>query len=259
MIRIVLTFMGSTSSRQGDLHISAQLVYLRISCYPFICTNKRSVQIVLSVQFLTYTGTWDWNNHMWLFIKLPPILYSSLPPPHKNLFWTVFKDVSHSNSLPCLQCSISMNAAGIYLIAGLYWDRQLMGTVASPEVCLYSQSRFLYSCDILTTSEVSQLFRGINNGNGSPYLTFTVQAAYFVVVILYLFGLSGEVLWASSLFVALFSFLEWFRGVFVGAAVALICTYVCRMKLIFYDMSKQMASLKTKIKQSPLSPAHKLP
>lgn len=67
-----------------------------------------------------------------------------------------------------------------------------MGTVAGPEVCLYSRSRFLRSCDILTTSEVSQLFQGINNGSGSPYLTFTVQAACFVAVIFYLPGYLGK-------------------------------------------------------------------
>lgn len=67
-----------------------------------------------------------------------------------------------------------------------------MGTVAGPEVCLYSRSRFLRSCDILTTSEVSQLFQGINNGSGSPYLTFTVQAACFVAVVFYLPGYLGR-------------------------------------------------------------------
>lgn len=67
-----------------------------------------------------------------------------------------------------------------------------MGTVAGPEVCLYSRSRFLHSCDILTTSEVSQLFQRINNGSGSPYLTFTVQAVCFVVVIFYLPGYLGK-------------------------------------------------------------------
>lgn len=101
------------------------------------------------------------------------------------------------NSLSYLQCSISMNIAGVYLIVGLSWDRQLMGTVASPEVCLYSQSRFLYSGDILTTSEVSQLFQRINNGNRSPYLTFTVQTADFLVVPLYLW-LTWKGIWARS-------------------------------------------------------------
>lgn len=57
------------------------------------------------------------------------------------------------------------------------------GSSTSPEVCLYSQSHFLPSPDILTTSEVSQLFQGINDGSGSPYLTFTAQAACFVVVL----------------------------------------------------------------------------
>jgi len=94
--------------------------------------------------------------------------------------------------LPYLQRSIRAAAAGGCLIADLYGDRQLMGTVAGPEVCLYSRSRFLRSCDILTTSEVSQLFQGINNGSGSPYLTFTVQAACFVVVSFYLPGYLGN-------------------------------------------------------------------
>lgn len=66
-----------------------------------------------------------------------------------------------------------------------------VGTVAGPEVCLYSQSHFLPSCDILTTLEVSQLFQGINDGSGSPYLTFTAQAACFVVVF-YLPGYLGK-------------------------------------------------------------------
>lgn len=57
------------------------------------------------------------------------------------------------------------------------------GSRASPEVCLFSQSHFLPSPDILTPSEVSQLFQGINDGSGSPYLTFTAQAACFVVVL----------------------------------------------------------------------------
>lgn len=98
----------------------------------------------------------------------------------------------HSNSLPYLQCSIRAAAAGGCLIADLFRDRRLMGTVAGPEVCLYSRSRFLRSCDILTTSEVSQLFQGINNGSGSPYLTFTVQAVCFVVVVFYLPGYPGK-------------------------------------------------------------------
>lgn len=152
------------------------------------------------------TGQWNSCRQMWghvILCNLPQLL-TKLPPPRypslslsPNLSRAVFTDMFHSNSLPYLQCSISVNAAGVYLIAGLYWDRQLMGTVASPEVCLYSQSCFLYSCDILTTSEVSRLFQGINNGNRSPYLTFTVQTACFVVVVLYLFGLSAKGFWAS--------------------------------------------------------------
>lgn len=59
-------------------------------------------------------------------------------------------------------------------------------------MCLYSRSHFLCSCDILTASEVSQLFQGINNGSGSPYLTSTVQAVCFVVVLFYLPGYLGE-------------------------------------------------------------------
>lgn len=111
----------------------------------------------------------------------------------------------HSNSLPYLQCSIRAAAAGGCLIADLFRDRRLMGTVAGPEVCLYSRSRFLRSCDILTTSEVSQLFQGINNGSGSPYLTFTVQAVCFVVVVFYLPGYPGK---TSVTF--LLSRLHWF-------------------------------------------------
>ena len=98
----------------------------------------------------------------------------------------------HSNSLPYLQRSITVSAAGGCLIADLCRDRRLTGTVAGPEVCLYSRSCFLCSCDILTASEVSQLFQGINNGSGSPYLTFTVQAACFVVVAFYLPGYLGK-------------------------------------------------------------------
>lgn len=110
----------------------------------------------------------------------------------KNLLWVIFKDVFHSNSLPYLQCPIRVAAAGGCLIADLFRDRRLMGTVAGPEVCLYSWSCFLCSCDILTTSEVSQLFQGINNGSGSPYLTFTVQSVCFVVVVFYLPGYLGK-------------------------------------------------------------------
>lgn len=94
--------------------------------------------------------------------------------------------------LPYLQCSIRVAAAGGWLIVDLSGDRHLMGTVAGPEVCLYSRSHFLCSCDILTTLEVSQLFQGINNGSGSPYLTFTVQAACFVVVVFYLPSYLGK-------------------------------------------------------------------
>lgn len=90
------------------------------------------------------------------------------------------------------QRSIRVAAAGGWLIVDLSRDRRLMGTVAGPEVCLYSRSRFLHSCDLLTTLEVSQLFQGINNGSGSPYLTFMVQAACFVVVIFYLSGIWGR-------------------------------------------------------------------
>lgn len=97
-----------------------------------------------------------------------------------------------SSSLPYLQRSISAAAAAGCLTADLFGDARLMGTVAGPEVCLYSRSRFLHSCDILTTSEVSQLFQRINNGSGSPYLTFTVQAVRFVVVIFYLPGYLGK-------------------------------------------------------------------
>lgn len=149
----------------------------------------------------------------------------------------------HSNSLPYLQCSISMNAAGVYLIAGLYWDRQLMGTVASPEVCLYSRSCFLYSCDILTTSEVSQLFQRIHNGNRSPYLTFTVQTAYFVVVILYLFGLSSKGFWASLWFVSLFSFPEWLRRAFGGAESQQFALSCVTWNLLSCVMSTETAGL----------------
>lgn len=112
--------------------------------------------------------------------------------PRKTSCESSLEMLFHSNSLPYLQCSIRAAAAGGCLIADLFRDRRLMGTVAGPEVCLYSRSRFLRSCDILTTSEVSQLFQGINNGSGSPYLTFTVQAVCFVVVVFYLPGYLGE-------------------------------------------------------------------
>lgn len=67
-----------------------------------------------------------------------------------------------------------------------------MGTVAGPEVCLYSRSHLLPSRDILTTLEVPQLFQGITDGSGSPYLTFTVQAARFVAVVFYPPGYRGK-------------------------------------------------------------------
>lgn len=57
---------------------------------------------------------------------------------------------------------------------------------------VFIQSVSLPSCDILTTLEVSQLFQGINDGSGSPYLTFAVQAARFVVVVFYLPGYRGK-------------------------------------------------------------------
>lgn len=100
--------------------------------------------------------------------------------------------MSPSNSYLYLQFSISSATAGICLMADLYWDRQLMGTVSSPEVCLYSQTHFLYSCDIWTTSEVSQLFQWINHGSRSSYLTFTVLAQCFVVLFFYLFGFQTD-------------------------------------------------------------------
>lgn len=55
----------------------------------------------------------------------------------KNLFWVIFRDVFHSNSLPYPQCSIRVAAAGGCLIADLFGDRRLMGTVAAPR-CVYT-------------------------------------------------------------------------------------------------------------------------
>lgn len=60
-------------------------------------------------------------------------------------------------------------------------------------MCLYSQTHCLYSCDIWTTSEVSQPFQWINHGSRSSYLTFTVLAQYFVVLFFYLFGYLEEI------------------------------------------------------------------
>lgn len=60
-------------------------------------------------------------------------------------------------------------------------------------MCLYSQTHFLYLCDIWTTSEVSQLFRWINHGSRSSYLTFTVLTQYFVVLFFHLFDYLEEI------------------------------------------------------------------
>lgn len=127
----------------------------------------------------------------WAALLSPSGICTSMLFLPKSLLWVIF-GATILWFLPYLQHSIRAAAAGGCLIADLYGDRQLMGTVAGPEVCLYSRSRFLHSCDILTTSEVSQLFQGINNGSGSPYLTFTVQAVRFVVVGFYLPGCAGK-------------------------------------------------------------------
>lgn len=97
----------------------------------------------------------------------------------------------HSDSLAYAQCSIRMAAAGLSNSRPL--RRQAVNRNSSgPEVCLYSRSHFLCSCDILTASEVSQLFQGINDGSGSPYLTSIVQAVCFAVVLFHLPGYLGK-------------------------------------------------------------------
>lgn len=211
LIWSMLSSADLTSLRQADIFLfNAQSCHLPW----FSFCKKRVTQAVLQ------------DNHEhgleYVIYQKFTCLFTESPHRHcssENLLQAVFIDMFHSNSLPYLQRSISMDAAGVYLIADLYWDRQLMGTVASPEVCLYSRSHFHYSCDILTTPEVSQLFQGINNGSGSPYLTFTVQAAYFVVVVFYLSGyqekVSNELSFLSA---TLFSPFSWFRGVFEGGA-----------------------------------------
>lgn len=120
------------------------------------------------------------------------ILYNTFSSfPLKNFSWVFLTYMPPSNFYLYLQFSISSATAGICLMADLYWDRQLMGTVAAWGV--FIQSHFLYSCDIWTTSEVSQLFQWINHGSRSSYLTFTLLAQHFVVLFFYLLGSLEEI------------------------------------------------------------------
>lgn len=91
--------------------------------------------------------------------------------------------------LAFLQCSVLHRS--LANSRALLGDRREREQQQAPR-CVCTVGLASSSRDILTTSEVSQLFQGINDGSGSPYLTFTAQAACFVVVVFYLPSYLGK-------------------------------------------------------------------